>query len=174
MRSGSRRISSGVPASCRSSASSTAPTPGNTPAGNATGARAAQIAESFLNRNASELKRSGELPMNPNVPNDVCCANFVSAVLEKNGQLSKGEHTDSVKQLDKTLRNKGWQQVSLANAKPGDVIILNNSAHVEMVVKNENGKLTLVGSNNRNADGSQRVTYGNVYGPNPVVLTPPR
>ena len=132
-----------------------------------------QIAESFLERNASELKKSGELPMNPNVPSDVCCANFVSAVLEKNGQMTKGEHTDRVETLGNTLRGKGWKQVSLANAKPGDVIILNNGAHVEMVAKNENGKLTLIGSNNRNADGSQRITYGSVYGPNPVVLTPP-
>ena len=144
-----------------------------TPGGNGSGGRAVQIAESFLERNASELKKSGELPMNPNVPSDVCCANFVSAVLEKNGQMTKGEHTDRVETLGNTLRGKGWKQVSLANAKPGDVIILNNGAHVEMVAKNENGKLTLIGSNNRNADGSQRITYGSVYGPNPVVLTPP-
>ena len=132
-----------------------------TPAGNASGARTAQIAESFLNRNASELKRSGDLPMNPNVPSNVCCANFVSAVLEKNGLLKKGEHTDSVSQLDATLRGKGWKSVSMANAKPGDVVIMKRGgvSHTEIVAKNENGKITLVGSNNRNADGSQRITY---------------
>ena len=133
----------------------------HTPAGNASSARTAQIAESFLNRNASELKRSGDLPMNPNVPNNVCCANFVSAVLQKNGLLGKGEHTDSVAQLNTTLRRKGWTPVSLANARPGDVVIMqrNGTSHTEIVAKNENGKITLIGSNNRNADGSQRITY---------------
>ncbi|HRN06735.1 MAG TPA: CHAP domain-containing protein [Ottowia sp.] len=99
--------------------------------------------------------------MNPNVPSNVCCANFVSAVLEKNGLLKKGEHTDSVSQLDATLRGKGWKSVSMANAKPGDVVIMKRGgvSHTEIVAKNENGKITLVGSNNRNADGSQRITY---------------
>ncbi|MFD1711849.1 SafA/ExsA family spore coat assembly protein [Ottowia sp. GY511] len=149
-----------------------------TPVGNGAGARTAQIAESFLERNASELKKSGELPMNPNVPNNVCCANFVSAVLEKNGLLSKGEHTDSVAQLHKTLRGKGWKPVDMANAKPGDVVIMqrNGVSHTEIVAKNENGKITLVGSNNRNTDGSQRITYdSNSWWHNKVsaILTPP-
>ena len=132
-----------------------------TPAGNASGAATVQIAERFLNRNASELKKSGDLPMNPNVPSNVCCANFVSAVLERNGLLRKGEHTDSVSQLNTTLRNKGWKPVDLANAKPGDVVIMKRGgvSHTEIVAKNENGKVTLIGSNNRNADGSQRITY---------------
>ncbi|QTD45487.1 glycoside hydrolase family protein [Ottowia testudinis] len=135
--------------------------PAPAPGGNASGARTARIAESFLNRNASELKKSGQLPMNPNVPSNLCCANFVSAVLQKNGLLSNGEHTDSVAQLDKTLRGKGWRPVSMAHAKPGDVVIMQRGgvSHTEIVAKNENGKITLIGSNNRNADGSQRITY---------------
>ena len=150
-----------------------------TPAGNATGARTAQIAESFLGRNASELKRSGDLPMNPNVPNNVCCANFVSAVLQKNGLLSKSEHTDAVRVLNTTLRKKGWNEVSMANAKPGDVVIMQRGgvSHTEIVAKNENGKITLVGSNNRNADGSQRITYdAGTWWHSKVsaILTPPR
>ena len=150
-----------------------------TPAGNATGARTAQIAESFLGRNASELKRSGDLPMNPNVPNNVCCANFVSAVLQKNGLLSKSEHTDAVRVLNTTLRKKGWTEVSMANAKPGDVVIMQRGgvSHTELVAKNENGKITLVGSNNRNADGSQRITYdAGTWWHSKVsaILTPPR
>ena len=150
-----------------------------TPAGNATGARTAQIAESFLGRNASELKRSGDLPMNPNVPNNVCCANFVSAVLQKNGLLSKSEHTDAVRVLNTTLRKKGWTEVSMANAKPGDVVIMQRGgvSHTEIVAKNENGKITLVGSNNRNADGSQRITYdAGTWWHSKVsaILTPPR
>ena len=150
-----------------------------TPAGNATGARTAQIAESFLGRNASELKRSGDLPMNPNVPNNLCCANFVSAVLQKNGLLSKSEHTDAVRVLNTTLRKKGWTEVSMANAKPGDVVIMQRGgvSHTEIVAKNENGKITLVGSNNRNADGSQRITYdAGTWWHSKVsaILTPPR
>lgn len=149
-----------------------------TPAGNGAGARTAQIADSFLERNASELKKSGALPMNPNVPSNVCCANFVSAVLEKNGLLRKGEHTDSVAQLDRTLRNKGWKPVDMSHAKPGDVVIMqrNGVSHTEIVAKNENGKITLVGSNNRNADGTQRITHdSSTWWHNKVaaILTPP-
>lgn len=150
-----------------------------TPIGNGTGANAAKIAESFLNRNASELKRSGDLPMNPNVPSNICCANFVSAVLEKNGQLSKSEHTDAVRVLDTTLRKKGWTPVSMANAKPGDVVIMQRGgvSHTEIVAKNENGKITLIGSNNRNPDGSQRITYDSGtwwHSKVTAILTPPR
>ena len=149
-----------------------------TPAGNGKGANTAAIAKSFEGRNASELKRSGALPMNPNVPNNVCCANFVSAVLQKNGLLSAGEHTDAVRQLDVTLRRKGWQPVSLANAKPGDVVIMerNGVSHTEIVASNENGKVTLIGSNNRNADGSQRITYDTSnwwHNHLSAILTPP-
>ena len=156
----------------------TAPTT-PTPAGNATGARTVQIAESFLGRNASELKRSGDLPMNPNVPSNLCCANFVSAVLQKNGLMTKAEHTDAVRVLDPTLRKKGWTEVSMANAKPGDVVIMQRGgvSHTEIVAKNENGKLTLIGSNNRNADGSQRITYdAGTWWHSKVtaILTPPR
>ncbi|MDO5625381.1 MAG: CHAP domain-containing protein, partial [Pseudomonadota bacterium] len=155
------------------------PPRGSTPTGNASGARTVQIAESFLNRNASELKRSGQLPMDPSVPSNLCCANFVSAVLRKNGLMTAREHTNAVRQLDITLRNKGWQPVNMANAKPGDVVIMQRGgvSHTEIVAKNENGRVTLIGSNNRNADGSQRITYD----PGPwwhskvsAILTPPR
>ena len=158
--------------------SGAAPT-GATPAGNGQGNNTVAIAERFLERNASELKRSGDLPMNPNVPSDVCCANFVSAVLEKNGLLSKGEHNDSVSGLDSTLRGKGWQPVDMANAKPGDVVIMKRGgvSHTEIVAKNENGKITLIGSNNRNADGTQRITYDTSdwwHSKVSAILTPPR
>jgi spore coat assembly protein SafA len=68
-----------------------APVNGSNPAG---------IATQFLDRNASELKRSGDLPMNPNVPSNVCCANFVSAVLEKAGLITHGQRSDSVATLN--------------------------------------------------------------------------
>ena len=45
------------------------------------GANAAAIAEQFISRNAGELKYSDELPMESWVPNNLNCANFVSACL---------------------------------------------------------------------------------------------
>jgi spore coat assembly protein SafA len=133
----------------------------------ASGSKVVDIAKSFLERNASELKRSGQLPMDPSVPSDVCCANFVSAVLQKAGVLDR--HTNLVSGSSKTgmgdpnsigyiLKQRGWKVVDAAHAKPGDVAILNGGHHVELVASANNGRVTLIGSNNRNADGSQRVT----------------
>ncbi|HNR90872.1 MAG TPA: LysM peptidoglycan-binding domain-containing protein [Dokdonella sp.] len=151
--------------------SPTTPVSGNNPA---------RIAERFLDRNASELKRSGDLPMNPNVPSNLCCANFVSAVLEKAGLISHGQRSDSVAQLNTNLRNAGWTPVSLANARPGDVVIIQGGgmSHTEIVASNDNGKVTFIGSNNRNADGTQRITYDNgrwfTSTSHYTILTPPR
>jgi spore coat assembly protein SafA len=139
----------------------------------ASGSKVADIAKQFLGRNASELKRSGDLPMNPNVPSDICCANFVSAVLQKAGVLDK--HTDLVSGSSKTgrgvdgsigqiLKDRGWKVVDAAHAKPGDVAIVNNGGHVELVAANKNGDITLIGSNNINKDGTQQVSYGKPYG----------
>ncbi|WP_440222716.1 LysM peptidoglycan-binding domain-containing protein [Dokdonella sp. MW10] len=144
------------------------------------GSNPARIAEQFLDRNASELKRSGDLPMNPNVPSNVCCANFVSAVLEKAGLITHGQRSDSVSQLNTNLRNDGWTPTSLANAKPGDVVIIKGGgmSHTEIVASNDNGKVTFIGSNNRNADGTQRITYDNgnwfTKTSHYTILTPPR
>ncbi len=139
----------------------------------ASGNKAADIAKQFLGRNASELKRSGDLPMNPNVPSNICCANFVSAVLQKAGVLDK--HTDLVSGSSKTgrgvegsigqiLKDRGWKVVDAAHAKPGDVAIVNDGGHVELVASNKNGDITLIGSNNINKDGTQQVSYGKPYG----------
>jgi spore coat assembly protein SafA len=138
------------------------------------GRNAASIARQFLDRNASELKRSGDLPMNPNVPSNICCANFVSAVLQKAGLLPNRLHTDSVNTLEGTLQSRGWQAVDAAHAKAGDVVIIrhNGGQHTVIVESNNNGKLTLIGSNNRNADGSQRITLGGLWG-NAKIYTPP-
>jgi len=139
---------------------------------------AASIARQFIGRNASELKRSGDLPMDGSVPSNVCCANFVSAVLQRAGLLPNSQHTNSVDQLDSTLRARGWQPVSAANARPGDVVIIQGGgvSHTVMVESNNNGQLRLIGSNNVNADGSQKVTVGSAdwairHGA--VFLTPP-
>ena len=147
----------------------------------ASGGKVVDIARQFLGRNASELKRSGALPMNPNVSSDVCCANFVSAVLQKAGLLD--QHTDLVGGSSRTgpgasgsigriLKDRGWKVVDAAHAKPGDVCILNNGDHVELVASNDRGNIQLIGSNNTNSDGTQRVGYGHPYG-GAWYLTPP-
>jgi spore coat assembly protein SafA len=157
---------------------------GSSPVGATTGStapngnNAADIARQFLGENASSLKRSGKLPMNPNVPSDICCANFVSACLQKAGMLPNNLHTDSVSTLNNTLRQRGWHEVNPANAKPGDVVIIQSHgvSHTVMVESNNNGKLTLIGSNNRNPDGSQRITNGSAdwaLSHGGVILTPP-
>ena len=139
---------------------------------------AAAIARRFVGRNASELKSSGELPMDPSVPSNLCCANFVSAVLQQAGLLSAAEHTNSVDRLDGILRSHGWQPVDPAQARPGDVVIIQGGgvSHTVMVESNDNGNLRLVGSNNVNADGTQRVTTGSAdyaLSHGAVILTPP-
>ncbi|HVI58228.1 MAG TPA: LysM peptidoglycan-binding domain-containing protein [Luteimonas sp.] len=128
------------------------------------------IAEKFLGRNASDLKRSGELPMESWVPNDVNCANFVTAVLQKAGMINW--HDNTVAGTARRLKAQGWHVVPASQAKPGDVCILNYGGHVELVASNNNGHIKLIGSNNTNADGSQRVGYGNPYG-NAYYLSPP-
>lgn len=167
-----------------SASSGTSGTQGPSETGGTSGAsgnKVVDIAKQFLGRNASELKRSGDLPMNPNVSSDICCANFVSAVLQKAGLLDR--HTDLVSGSSKTgtgvngsigqiLKDRGWKVVDAAHAKPGDVAIVNNGHHVELVSSNNGGDITLIGSNNINADGTQQVSYSQPYG-NAWYLSPP-
>ena len=139
---------------------------------------AAAIARQYLHRNASELKRSGDLPMDSSVPSNICCANFVSAVLQRAGLLPERLHTNSVNQLDSTLRARGWRPVDAAHARPGDVVIIQGggASHTVMVESNANGQLKLIGSNNVNADGTQQVTVGSAnwaLSHGAVILTPP-
>jgi spore coat assembly protein SafA len=144
------------------------------------GKNPASIAEQFLDRNASELKRSGDLPMNPNVDSTVCCANFVSAVLEKAGLIKHSQRSDSVSNLNTNLRAAGWTPVPLSQAKPGDVVIIKGGgmSHTEIVHSNVNGKVTFIGSNNRNADNTQRITFDSgswfTKTSHYTILTPPR
>lgn len=130
----------------------------------------ADIAEQLLGRNASELKGSGDLPMNPNVPNDVCCANFVTATLQKAGLIDW--HTDLVSETSQRLQAQGWRAVPASEARPGDVAIINGNQHTELVSANDNGAITLIGSNNINPDGSQQISHGHPYG-DVVYLSPP-
>ncbi|QJU59885.1 LysM peptidoglycan-binding domain-containing protein [Sphingomonas sp. AP4-R1] len=122
----------------------------------------AEIADTYLGQNASSLKTNTRdaLPMNANVPSDVCCANFVSAVLTEAGQLPANLHTDSVAQLNSTLRARGWTEVPASQARPGDVVIMQGGgiSHTEIV----SGPNQMIGSNNANADGSQRITHNSL------------
>lgn len=135
--------------------------PGATRPGGGAGDIAA-TAEKYLGQNASSLKgNTGDnLPMNANVPSNVCCANFVSAVLTESGHLPANLHTDSVAQLNSTLRSRGWTQVPASEAKPGDVVIIqsNGISHTEIV----SGPGQMIGSNNINADGTQQISHNNL------------
>lgn len=133
---------------------------GPAPAGG--GRNPADIAKQYLGRNAADLRgdRSDNLPMNANVPANVCCANFVSAVLTEAGQLPGNLHTDSVAQLNSTLRERGWTEVSASQARPGDVVIIQGGGVSHTVLYAGNGQT--IGSNNRNADGTQQVSYGSL------------
>lgn len=136
---------------------------------------AAEIAEQFIGRNAGELKYSSELPMQSWVPNNVNCANFVSACLQKAGMISSSQASASVDQLANNLRADGWQTTSLDNARPGDVVLMqrDGQSHVVLFAGFKNGQPTFIGSNNVNPDGSQRVSWGGASG-RYEIITPPR
>lgn len=120
------------------------------------------VARQYLGRNASELKRdtSDDLPMNANVPSNVCCANFVSGVLIEAGVMPANLRTDSVAQLDSNLRGAGWTQVDPAQAKPGDVVIIRGGGVSHTEIYAGNGRM--IGSNNVNSDGTQRISENNL------------
>ena len=150
------------------------------PVSGSSSSNAAAIAQQFLGQWAGDLKVSGKLPMNPNVPNTVCCANFVSAVLQKAGlinfhtDLVTGSNSNRQGALGTMLKARGWTVVPASQARAGDVAIVNNGGHTELVHSNINGKITLIGSNNTNGgSGPQKISYGNPFG-NAWYLTPPR
>jgi hypothetical protein len=138
---------------------------GGDPTRGPTGESPIDIARSVMGKNASELKTNGRLAeeMEDWVPNNVNCANFVSACLEEAGQISKGDHSASVAGLRSNLeKNPHFKKTSIENAKPGDVVMMNtgdgDNGHVVIFAGMKNGKPTFVGSNNVNPDGSQKVT----------------
>ncbi len=119
------------------------------------GARAFALARTFLGKSAGTLKTRGPLAaLMPNwVPNNLNCANFVSAVLVKAGALPRRAQTAAVAALDDTLvRSKNWRTVSLRNAKPGDVVIMGRGGgsrgHVVFFAGFKNGRPYILGSNN--------------------------
>jgi LysM repeat protein len=129
------------------------------------------IANSQLGKNAGSLKlEKGGVgaDMEDWVPNDVNCANFVSACLQQAGQISKGQHNNSVMGLQANLdKDPNFKRVSLADAKPGDVVSLKTSGgqHVVMFAGMKDGKPQFIGSNNVNSDGSQKVTISGMNYP---------
>lgn len=129
----------------------------------------AAIAESLLGVSAAELIRSGVIPMD-NVPTDVCCANFVTAVLQKAGWIDWHSNSVSSGELEAKLKADGWREVTVADAKPGDVVISNGGGHVVMV---GDGDPAYIGSNNVNPDGSQSVSAGGEGGMVKILQPPP-
>ena len=123
------------------------------------------IAKSHLDKNAGSLKmeKSGVgADMEDWVPNNVNCANFVSACLEQAGQIKNGQHHNAVVGLAANLdKDPNFKRVSLANAKPGDVASMKTPGghHVVMYAGTKNGKPLFIGSNNINKDGSQRISF---------------
>jgi hypothetical protein len=123
-------------------------------------------ATQYLGWNARDLKVSGNAvgkAMQDWVPNNINCANFVSGVLVASGQIPQREANASVTGLQGNLdRDPHFSRVSLANAKPGDVVSMRTSGgghHVVMFAGWKNGRPLFIGSNNINPDGTQRISY---------------
>lgn len=136
---------------------------------NVTGDNPAAIAESVMGKSAAQLIASGELPMD-NVPTDVCCANFVTACLQKAGWIDWHSNSVSSGELQENLKADGWRSVPVSEAPPGSVVIANGGHHVVMV---GDGNPPFIGSNNVNADGSQSVSAGGEDGMVEVLAPPP-
>lgn len=134
------------------------------------GKKALALAHSLLGQNVEHLKYHGPLKglLDTWVSNHVCCANFVSAVYQKVGIFTKGMHEDAVVNLASELRHsKQFQAVSLAHAKPGDIVCFTTPGghHTELFNGWDHGRPTFIGSNNVNADGSQRISVSHTRYP---------
>ncbi len=138
------------------------------PSGPSTGGngRAFDIAQAQLGKNAGSLKLESSAlgrAMEDWVPNNVNCASFVAGCLQAAGQIDHGDYSAGCIVLQGKLdRNPNFQRVSLANAKPGDVVTFKTPGghHTVMFAGFKNGVPQYIGSNNVNADGSQRITMG--------------
>lgn len=70
-------------------------------------------------QNASELANTFQSSKSGK---KVCCATYVSWVLQESGYLLNSEHTNGATPLYSKLKNKGWKEVSsFSSAKSGDV-----------------------------------------------------
>lgn len=152
-----------------------APVQGSESSGPVKGTNAASIAQKYLGRYETDLQRSGVTQAG--VDTGESCANFVTSMLKDAGQINW--HTNLVSDLNSRLRGQGWHQVSLADAKPGDVWICNGAhgeSHTEIVASNDgHGHVTLIGSNNHPDPNNQQINYdsysANISGS--FILAPP-
>ncbi len=154
-----------APSGTRPPTTSGTPSTSGSPQPTGGSSRPLDIARSYLGRNAGELKLSGNAvgaAMHDWVPNNVNCANFVSAVLRASGQISSSQHHNAVVGLMGNLdRDPDFRRVSLQNARPGDVVSMKTPGghHVVLFAGWQNGRPLFIGSNNVNRDGSQRISY---------------
>jgi hypothetical protein len=135
-------------------------------------AKTVELAKRYLGRYESDLQRNGvTLPC----PTSESCANFVTSMLDKSGAINF--RTLGVDDLNNKLRARGWHEVSLRDAKPGDVWICDGAhgeQHTEIVASNSNGRVTLIGSNNHPNPGDQQINYdsGSAYISGSFILAP--
>ncbi len=147
-----------------SQSTSGTPSASNGPGTRGPGGSPFDIAKSHLGKNAGSLKMEGQgvgADMEDWVPNNVNCANFVSACLEQAGQIKDSQLSASVFGLQGNLdRDSNFKRVSLADAKPGDVVSMKTPGgqHVVLFAGMKDGKPQFIGSNNVNPDGSQKIT----------------
>jgi plastocyanin len=129
------------------------------------------LARSVMGTKAHDLKlanntKLGEA-MQDWVPDTVNCANFVSGLLEATGQIDKGGgHAAVTTLVSKLKKNPNFTQVTLENAKPGDVVAFEytkkdgTKGHHVVVYEGRDakGQPQFIGSNNINKDGTQSVS----------------
>jgi hypothetical protein len=122
---------------------------------------ALDLARSLKGASVCELRGSGPLSdVLDNCGDNVSCANFVSACLEKTGQITRSQHSDSVAGLASNLeRDPKWSRTSLQNAKPGDVVCLETGGksmgHCVMFAGWRGDKPVFIGAN---GSGAQHVS----------------
>lgn len=119
--------------------------------------KAVDLAKQYLGRFETDLQAHGITQRCP--PNE-SCANFVTSMLHQAGAINF--RTLGVADLNNRLRAAGWHVVSLKDAKPGDVWICNGAhgeSHTELVASNNNGRVTLIGSNNHPNPSNQQINY---------------
>ncbi len=130
------------------------------------GAEAVKVAQSVLGWNAHDLKLQNATvlgnAMQDWVPDNVNCANFVSAVLTASGQIPKSEGHAAVSTLINNLKkDPNFTQTDLAHAQPGDVVAFNVPPKGQHIMIYEgvdgSGRPKFIGSNNVNKDGSQKI-----------------
>ena len=143
-----------------------APAPSDpTPAPAPSGSNPADVARQFLGMSEYQLQPSGMLDMDGWVPKDVDCANFVSGCLEAAGLISHDQRSDAVTTLAANLRDAGWRDVPLSQARPGDVVCFDGPdgayQHVELFSGWNGNSPQFIGSNNILGDGTQAISYDN-------------